>query len=130
MYIFRGGQLVEEGIYWESEKNERVVLKADGFLPGTDKKVYFKLPDIYLLAPVLLFGLVLSMIFPYGIGLAIFALLYLLHNILFSCVSVFEELFGGILAHITVAYKPHLSFFSGSSKKVKRCKKEEIEENR
>jgi hypothetical protein len=127
MYIFRGGQLVGEGIYWESEKNERVVMKADGFLPGVDNKVYFKLPDSYLLVPVLLLGLALSMIFPYGMGLVIFALVYLLHNILFSCVTVCEELFGGILAHITVAYKPHLSFFSGTSKKVKRRKKRETE---
>ena len=127
MYIFRGGQLVGEGIYWESEKNERVVMKADGFLPGVDNKVYFKLPDSYLLVPVLLLGLALSMIFPYGMGLVIFALVYLLHNILFSCVTVCEELFGGILAHITVAYNPHLSFFSGTSKKVKRRKKRETE---
>ena len=127
MYIVRGGQLVEDGTYWESEKNERVVLKADGFLPGTDSKVYFKLPDCYLLVPVLLFGLALSMIFPYGMGLAIFAFMYLLHNILFFFVSACQEIFGGILAHITVAYKPHLSFFSGSPKKVKRRKKRETE---
>jgi hypothetical protein len=125
MYIFRGGQLVEEGIYWESEKNERVVMKASGFLPGVDNKVYLKLPDSYLLVPVLLLGLALSMIFPYGIGLAIFAFICLLHNILFSFVTACEDLFEGILAHITVAYKPHLSYFSGSSKKLKRRKKRE-----
>jgi hypothetical protein len=125
MYIFRGGQLVEYGTYWESEKNERVVLKADGFLPGTDRKVYFKLPDCYLIVPVLLFGLALSIIFPYGMGLVIFALMYLLHNILFSFVSACEDIFGGILVHISVAYKPHFSFFSGSPRKVKRRKKRE-----
>ena len=127
MYFFRGGQLVQEGIYWESENNERVIMKASGFLPGADSKVYFKLPESYLLVPVSLMGLALSIIFPYGIGIAIFALMCLLHNIAYSLISACEDMFEGIIAHLTVAYKPHLSFFSGGSRKINRRKKREAE---
>ncbi len=122
MYIYRGGQIVEEGTYVESAKHGKVILKADGFLPGTDKEVYFKLPESYLLIPVLLFGLVLSMAFPYGIGVMIFAVLFAIHNILFSLVSAGEELLGGLFAHFTAGYKPNMSFFSGNSKKLKKRK--------
>ena len=122
MYIYRGGQIVEEGTYVESAKHGQVVLKADGFLPGTDKEVYFKLPESYLLIPVLLFGLVLSMAFPYGIGVMIFAVLFAIHNAMFSVVSAWEELLGGLFAHLTVGYKPNMSFFSGNSKRLKKRK--------
>jgi hypothetical protein len=126
VYIYRGGQLVEEGIYWEPEKNERIMMKAGGFLPGTDDKAYFRVPECYVLIPVLLFGLVLSIVLPYGLGLAVFVCLYLIHNVLFSASSVFEELFREVGAHISVAYKPYLSFFSGSHRKIKASGKKEI----
>ena len=122
MYIYRGGQIVEEGTYVESAKHGKVVLKADGFLPGTHKEVYFKIPESYLLVPVLLFGLILSMAFPYGVGIVIFAVMFILHNILFSLVSAGEELLGGLFAYLTVGYKPNMSFFSGNSKKLKKRK--------
>ena len=122
MYIYRGGQIVEEGTYVESAKHGKVVLKADGFLPGTDKEVYFKIPESYLLVPVLLFGLILSMAFPYGVGIVIFAAMFILHNLMFSLVSVCEELLGGLFAHFTVGYKPNMSFFAGNSKKLKKRK--------
>jgi hypothetical protein len=122
MYIYRGGQIVEEGIYVESGKHGKVVLKASGFLPGTDKEVYFKLPESYLLIPLLLLGLALSMFFPYGAGVVIFAAMFVLHNILFSFVSACEELVKGLFAHLTVGYRPNMSFFSGNSKKLKNRK--------
>jgi hypothetical protein len=130
MYIYRGGQIVEEGTYVESAKHGKVVLKADGFLPGTDKVVYFKIPESYLLIPVLLFGLVLSMAFPYGIGLVIFAVMFIIHNILFSCVCACQDLLGGLFAHITLGYKPNMSFFSGNSKKLKKRKGKDTKKER
>jgi len=122
MYIYRGGQIVEEGTYVDSSKQGKVVLRASGFLPGTDKEVYFKVPESYLLVPVLLFGLVLSMAFPYGIGVVIFAVMFIVHNILFSVVCTCQDLLGGLFAHITVGYKPNMSFFSGNSKRLKKRK--------
>jgi hypothetical protein len=122
MYIYRGGQIVEEGTYVASREHGKVVLKASGFLPGTDKEVYFKIPESYLLIPVLLFGLALSMAFPYGAGMVIFVVMFILHNILFSFVSACEELVKGLCTHITVGYKPNMSFFSGNSKKLKKRK--------
>ncbi|HMK55199.1 MAG TPA: hypothetical protein VK448_01020 [Dissulfurispiraceae bacterium] len=123
MYIFRGGQIVGKGIYWESERDERVIMKASGYLPGLDNKVYFKVPDCYLMIPVLFVGLLLSMALPYGIGLAIFACMCLLHNILFSVCSVCEFLMLEIISHMSATYKPNLSFFAGSHGKIKRSKK-------
>ncbi|HMK60389.1 MAG TPA: hypothetical protein VK452_04490 [Dissulfurispiraceae bacterium] len=123
MYIFRGGQIVDAGIYWESENNEKVVMRASGYLPGLDNKVYFKIPDFYLMIPILFCGLVFSVMFPYGIGLLIFACICMVHNILFSVCSACEDFLKEIFAHMSVAYKPNLSFFSGSSKKLKKRKR-------
>jgi hypothetical protein len=120
MYIYRGGEIVEEGTYIDSERHGKVVLKASGYLPGTDREVYFKIPESYLLIPVLFVGLLLSMIFPYGVGIVIFAAMFCLHNILFSFVSVCEELLKGALSHVTIGYRPTTSFFSGRSKKIRR----------
>ena len=92
MFLFRGGQAVAKGTYWEPEAGKKIVLKNEGFLPGDKSRGYFKLPVSYLLAPVLLLGLGLSMAFPYGIGVAIFALLYLLYRTLsFTCRILLRE---------------------------------------
>ncbi len=122
MYIYSGGQFVEKGIYLESERRGRVVLRADGFLPGTDKEIYFRLPECYLLIPVFLFGLILSMALPYGIGVALFAAMFIMHNMIMAFVSVCEDAFSGLAAYLTAAYRPNASFFSGNPGKVKRRK--------
>lgn len=123
MYIYRGGQLAEAGIYLESVCNGKIVLKACGFLPGTDKDIYFKLPECYLLIPALIFGLILSIVFPYGVGAALFVLLFMLHNMIFSLVADCEKLMGCLLAHVSMSFRPGVSYFSGKSGKIRNRKK-------
>jgi len=123
MYFFRGGQIVKKGTYWESERNVKIVLEKDGVLPGGEKMIYFKLPECYLLIPVLLFGLFLSMVLPYGIGVLLFFFLCAVHKMLFSFVGECELFAGKVLSYFTTVYKPHKAFFSGSSKKRKIAKK-------
>lgn len=123
MYFFRGGQIVKKGTYWEPEKNVRIVLKDDGVLPGNDKLVYFKLPECYLLLPVLLFGLILSMAIPYGIGVLLFFLLCGVHKFLFSILTELEILGGKAIAYFSTVYRPNRAFFSGTSRKLKKSKK-------
>ncbi len=120
MFLFRGEQEVKKGTYWEPNENKKIVLNADGFLPGDRREWYFKLPESYLLIPMFLFALALSMAFPYGIGAVIFVLLYALYRILFFLSCQCERLVGSALAHIWFRYKPTISFFSGHSKKRKR----------
>ncbi len=86
MFLFRGGQAVEKGTYW-FDKGKKVMLKKNGFLPGNKGEWYFKLPESYLLIPMSLLALVLSMAFPYGMGAAVFALMYIFYRILFSLTS-------------------------------------------
>jgi|APFre7841882630_1041343.scaffolds.fasta_scaffold45815_2 hypothetical protein len=92
MFLFRGGQAVEKGTYWEPDAGKKIVLTDDGSLPGDKSRGYFKLPESYLLVPVLLLGLGLSMAFPYGIGAALCALLYVLYKTLrFTCRILLRE---------------------------------------
>ncbi|HTZ17364.1 MAG TPA: hypothetical protein VMB78_02890 [Dissulfurispiraceae bacterium] len=120
MYIYRGGQLVDEGVYLESARRGKVTLRAGGFLPGTDNDVYFKIPESYLLVPVLLLGLVLSMALPYGIGIAIFAASFIIHNLVLSFISFCGEVFRELTTYFVSAYKPNACFFSGNSKRLKK----------
>lgn len=122
MYFFRGDQIVKKGIYWEPERNVKIVLKDDGVLPGYEKLIYFKLPECYLLVPVLLFGLILSMTIPYGIGVLLFFLLCGVHKFLFSALTEFEVLAGKVIAYFSTVYRPNKAFFSGTSRKFKRRK--------
>jgi hypothetical protein len=123
MYFFRGGRIVKKGTYWEPEKNVKIVLKDDDILPGNEKLIYFKLPECYLLIPVLLFGLVLSMFIPYGIGVVFFLLLCGVHKFLFSVLTEIEILAGKAIAYFTTAYRPNRAFFSGRLRKIKGNKK-------
>jgi len=129
MYFFRGGQIVKKGTYWEPERNVKIVLKDDGVLPEDEKLIYFKLPECYLLVPVLLFGLVLSMAIPYGIGVVLFFLLCGVHKFLFSVITEIEVLAGKAIAYFTAAYRPNKAFFSGSSRKIKGTKKSRNEKS-
>jgi hypothetical protein len=124
MYLFSGGQTVEKGTYWETDRGIKIVLQDNGYLPGDSRKRYFKLPESYLLIPVLLMGLALSIALPYGLGLAILAVMYILHKILFSFMSECETLFGELFAHLSVRYRPTMAFFSGSWRKRKYCNRE------
>jgi len=119
MYIYRGGQLVEEGVYLDAGNHGRVVLKASGFLPGSGKDFFFKVPESYLLIPVFCLGLFLSMALPYGIGIVLFGALFLIHNSFYSLLSFCEQTLKELLPHIGPAYKPGSSFFSGRAKKIK-----------
>ena len=91
MFVFKGGQKVKRGIYWDLE-HDKVILKEDGYLPGMDKETYFRLPESYLLIIVLLLGLALSMVFPYGIGIIVFFGLIALTSAICSGVSAFCRL--------------------------------------
>ncbi len=125
MFLVRGWQMVEKGTYWEPDKGKKIVMKNSGFLPANRKERFFKLPESYLLIPVLLLGLVMSMALPFGIGLAILAITYGSYKILYFLTSECEKFLGGFLGSISFRYKPNLSFFSGSRKKTKNRRKNE-----
>ena len=72
MFIYRGGQTVKKGTYWEPEKGTKIVVDDSGLLPGDRGETYFRFPESYLLIPILLLGLALSMALPYGAGFLLF----------------------------------------------------------
>ena len=117
MYIYRGGQLVEQGVYWESEDRRTVRMRAEGFLPGTGNDVYFRLPESYLLIPVLLCGMVISVAFPFGIGVAMCTVAYMAHKVLYALITASEEVMGEAMAYLWVQYKPHIAYFTGRKRK-------------
>jgi hypothetical protein len=48
MFLFISGPKVKRGTYWDLE-HDKIILKEDGYLPGTDKETYFRFPESYLL---------------------------------------------------------------------------------
>ena len=71
MLFFKGGHQANRGTYWDLE-HDKIILNEDGYLPGTDKDIYFRFPESYLLIFVFLLGLALSIALPYGAGTVIF----------------------------------------------------------
>ncbi len=127
MFLYKGGHSVKKGTYWESEKNEKIVLKESGFLPGGDKDLYFRLPESYFLIPLFLLGLALSMAFPYGVGfvafLGLIALTGAIYAAGFASIKLFKEMLGKTA---TFGYVPTTAYMTG--KKTKKIKKDESSE--
>jgi hypothetical protein len=119
MFLYRGWQAVEKGTYWDPDTGKKIVMKDDGVLPANRKETFLKLPDSYLLIPLFLVGLALSAALPFGIGVALFASMVVLHKVLFQLVCRCEDVLGNGLAHIWVAYRPGYSFFTGKGKRQK-----------
>ncbi|HTZ17361.1 MAG TPA: hypothetical protein VMB78_02875 [Dissulfurispiraceae bacterium] len=122
MFLYKGGNTVKKGTYWDSEKNEKIVLTEDGLLPGTGKDLYFRLPESYLLVPLFLLGLGLSMAFPYGVGFILFisliALMGAIYAASFASIRIFREMLG---RNATFGYAPTTAYMTG--KKTKKAKK-------
>lgn len=124
MFLYKGGQAVEKGMYWEPNKGVKIVLKEDGFLPANRKETYFKLPESYLLIPLILLGLAMSMAFPYGLGLAVFFCLLAITGALYAAGSASFKLLKEMLGRTaTFGYAPTTSYMAG--KKIKKTRKEE-----
>ncbi len=128
MFLYKGGHTVKKGTYWESEKNEKIVLKEDSTLPGTDKDFYFRLPESYFLIPLFLLGLALSMAFPYGVGFVLFICLIALMGALyaagFASIRLLKEMVG---KSATFGYAPTTAYMTG--KKTKKNRKAESSED-
>ena len=92
MFLFKGGHKVKRGTYWDLE-HDKIILNEEGYLPGTDKDTYFKLPESYLLVIVLVLGLALSMAFPYGMGAIVFLCLIALSAAIYTGGCAFFRLF-------------------------------------
>lgn len=72
MLIYKGGQKIEKGTYWDLRKGHRVNAAQKGVLPGGDTSIYLRIPS----AAMLLFGLisgVLYVVFLPFIGIALIA---------------------------------------------------------
>jgi hypothetical protein len=130
MFLYKGGQSVGKGTYWEPNTGKKIVLKDEGFLPGDRKETYFRFPESFFLIPVLLLGLGLSMAFPYGLGLLVFFCLIALTGAVYAAgsasVSLLKEMLGRTA---TFGYAPTTSYMAGKKTK-KRVKEESSEEEK
>lgn len=131
MFFYKGGQTVKKGVYWDSERNTKITIDAEGVLPGKKSEIYFKLPESYLLIPLLLIGLFLSMALPYGMGVLAFIVIIILSATLYTAglasVRLFKEMLGKTA---TFDYTPTTAYMTG--KKTKKTNKEgkETEDNK
>jgi hypothetical protein len=124
MFIYKGGQTVDGGTYYEPNKGLKIVLKDGDLLPGNTRERYFKLPESYILIPVLLIGLALSMAMPYGIGFVVFLGLIVFGGALYVAGSASLRLLKDMLSRTaTFSYEPTTAYMTG--KKARKAKKED-----
>lgn len=129
MFLYKGGQTVKKGTYWESEKNTKIVLEDEGILPGGTKELYFRLPESYALIPIVLIGLALSMAFPYGAGFLLFITLIALSAAFYAAGSATTRLLKEMLGkNASFGYSPTTAYMAG--KKTKKRETDEETENR
>jgi hypothetical protein len=126
MFFYKGGQSVRKGTYWDSERRTKIVIDSEDVLPGSKRDIYFKLPESYLLIPLLLLGLFLSMALPYGMGVVAFIAIIILSATLYTAglasMRLFKEMLGKTA---TFDYTPTTAYMTG--KKVKKVNKEDKE---
>ena len=131
MFIYKGGHAVRKGTYWDPETKHKIILDEDGVLPGTSKETYFRFPESYLLIPLFVLGLGLSMAFPYGVGFAAFIVLIALGGALYAAgsasIKLFKEMFGRTA---TFGYSPTTAYMTGKKTKKTANEAESEEDNR
>ncbi len=121
MFLYKGGQTVKKGTYWESEKNAKIVLETDGMLPGGTKEMYFRLPESYALIPIVLIGLALSMAFPYGAGFLVFITLLALSAAVYAAGAATARLMKEMLGkNANFGYSPTTAYMAGKKTTKKR----------
>jgi hypothetical protein len=118
MKIYRGGQTVQKGTYWEPNRAARIVVKGADVLPGDRSETYFRLPQSYLLIPLLLVGLALSTAFPYGMGFMLFISLVALGGACYVAGSASLRIMKEMLGRTAVfGYAPTTAYMTGTKKK-------------
>jgi hypothetical protein len=69
MVMYKGGMVVEKGLYWSPEDGGRVNVREDAILPGDENSHYLKISSILLLVIAPLFGMMYVIFLPlFGIG--------------------------------------------------------------
>jgi len=131
MFIYRGGQTVQKGMYWEPDKGTKIVVNDSGLLPGGRSETYFRFPESYLLIPVLLLGLGLSMALPYGAGFLLFFVLLAVGGACYvagsSCVRIMKEMLG---RNAVFGYAPTTAYMTGAKTKKKKADGSSTEEKK
>jgi len=131
MLICKGGQEVKKGSYWGAGTTGKIVLEDNGFLPGTERNMYFKLPESYILILPILLALGLPMIIPVRTEFVVIALVVATILAFYVAGIGFSVLIQKILGKTaTFGYAPTTSYLAG--KKMKKNRKESLseEENR
>ncbi len=72
MLIYKGGQKVGRGTYWDVRKGHRVEVAQEGVLPGGDASTYLRIPSGVVLLLGLVSGLFYVVFLPF-IGMALMA---------------------------------------------------------
>jgi hypothetical protein len=112
--LYRGGQEVEKGTYWNLMNGERRDVEQSGMLEGTAGTRYLRAPAavMLLLGPV--FGLLFAMFLPF-IGIAM-------------TLSLLFKKIGGTVSDLAAqsmsfGWRPAASYLSGRNKKKNAAKK-------
>jgi hypothetical protein len=112
--LYRGGQEVEKGTYWNLMNGERKDMEQCGMLAGDAGTRYLRAPGAALLVLGPVFGLLFAMFLPF-IGIAM-------------TISLLFKKIGGTVADmaaqsVSFGWRPAASYLSGRNKKKKAAKK-------
>lgn len=114
MLIYKGGNSVKKGTYWDLRDGNRIDGKEVHVLPGTSKKRYLRMPTVFmvLLAPFL--GLLYFLFLPAASVVLV---------ILLSCKKAWVTLTGYVSRLAYFEWRPTESYLGGKKKGKDRADK-------
>ncbi|MBI4685449.1 MAG: hypothetical protein HY755_09650 [Nitrospirae bacterium] len=121
MVIYKGGMVVEKGLYWNPMDGQRVNVLEDGILPGDENKSYLKTSTVGLLAIAPLFGMMYVMFLPlFGIGVFLISgLVFIIDTLAAVAITGVRVCSRTNSRSVVSNWNPSRAYFSGVRKKEK-----------
>ena len=121
MIMYKGGMVVEKGLYWDPVEGRRINMREDGSLPGKDT-AYLKISSAALLVIAPLFGMMYVIFLPlFGIGVFLISWIAPVICTLVSAASTGFRVCSRIDARSAFFnWSPSRSYLSSAGKKAAR----------
>jgi hypothetical protein len=107
MLIYKGGQKVGKGAYWDLRNGRRIYVGKEGMLPGYDASTYLRMPAWGMLLSGPIIGMLYAVLFPF-IGIAV-VLMAAGHRVAESVVSLVGK-------SLSFHWRPRDAYLTGKKK--------------
>lgn len=121
MVMFKGGTIVEKGLYWSPTDGRRIDMQHGGALPGDASHIYLKISAVELAVIAPLFGMMYVMFLPlFGMGVFIVSWIIIAVNSLAKVTMIGIQVCGRVAGRgLIFNWRPSDASFSGVVKKRK-----------